>query len=73
MLSLNTALVTFHIEIIMYKFHNSLLSHAFQSFFKKIDQVHSYNTRLAAKQTYSLPKARTNYGIFNTRFKCPKL
>ena len=26
---------------------------------------HNYNTRLAAKQSYYLPKARKNYGIFN--------
>ena len=57
----------------MYKFHNSLLPNAFQSFFKKIDQVHSFNTRLAAKQTYYLPKARKNYGIFDIRFKGSKL
>ena len=55
----------------MYKFYNNLLPHAFESFFKKIDLVHSYNARLAAKQTYYLPKARN--GVFNTRFKGPNL
>ena len=30
-----TMVITFHIEIVMYKFHNSLLPNAFQLFFKK--------------------------------------
>ena len=46
----------------MYKYHNKLLPLVFISSFIKITQIHSYNTRLAAKQSYYLPKARTNYG-----------
>ena len=57
----------------MYKYHNSLLPSAFHCFFMKISQVHSYNTHLAVKQTYYLPNARTNYGMFNIRFKGPKV
>ena len=57
----------------MYKYHNSLLPSAFNCFFMKISHVHSYNTRLAVKQTYYLPNARTNYGMFNIRFKGPKV
>ena len=57
----------------MYKYHNSLLPSALNCFFMKISQVHSYNTRLAVKQTYYLPNARTNYGLFNIRFKGPKV
>lgn len=66
-------LVTYHIAVLMYKYHNSLLPSAFNCFFMKISQVHSYNTRLAVKQTYYLPNARTNYGMFNIRFKGPKV
>ena len=66
-------LVTYHIAVLMYKYHNSLLPSAFNCFFMKISQVHSYNTRLAVKQTYYLPNARTNYGLFNIRFKGPKV
>ena len=62
-------LATFHLAIFMYKYHNQLLSSAFKSFFTKISQIHTYNTRLGAKQSYYLPKARTNYGIFNIRFQ----
>ena len=64
-------LVTFLIAIFLHKFHNQLLPSAFQSFFSKINKIHSYNTRHAAKQSYYLPKARTNYGKFNVRFQGP--
>ena len=53
-------LVTFHLAIFMYKYHNQLLPSVFSSFFSKISQIHTYNTRLGAKQSYYLPKARTN-------------
>ena len=36
--------------------------------FTKVNQKHSYNTRLASKISYSLPQARTNYGKFNIRY-----
>ena len=66
-------LVTFHLAIFMYKYHNQLLPSVFSSFFSKISQIHTYNTRLGAKQSYYLPKARTNYGIFNIRFQGPSV
>ena len=49
-------LVTFHLAIFMYKYHNQLLPSVFNSFFTKISQIHTYNTRLGAKQSYYLPK-----------------
>ena len=66
-------LVTFYLAIFMYKYHNQLLPPVFISFFAKITQIHNYNTRLASKQSYYLPKARTNYGIFNIRFQGPSV
>ena len=66
-------LVNLHIAIFMFKFHNNLLPTAFSLFFKKIQQVHKYNTRLSAKQSYYIPKARTNYVIFNIRTQGPKV
>jgi len=45
-------LVTFHIATFMYKFYNQLLPTAFHSFFTKVNNIHKYNTRLAAKQSY---------------------
>ena len=66
-------LVTFHLAIFMYKYRNQLFPSVFNSFFTKISQIHTYNTRLGAKQSYYLPKARTNYGIFNVRFQGPSV
>ena len=43
------------------------------SFFAKITQIHNYNTRLPSKQSYYLPKTKTNYGIFNIRFQGPSI
>ena len=57
----------------MYRFNNSLLPSAFDAFFSKVSEIHHYNTRSAAKQSYYLPKARTNYGKFNIRFQGPKI
>ena len=59
--------------IFMHKFHNHLLPPVFNNFFTLINKTHNYNTRLASKQSYSLPKARTNYAIFNIRFQGVKL
>ncbi|PFX33051.1 hypothetical protein AWC38_SpisGene2053 [Stylophora pistillata] len=39
----------------------------------KISQIHTYNTRLGAKQSYYLPKGRTDYGIFSIRFPGPSI
>ena len=66
-------LVTFHIASFMYKFHHRLLPSAFDNFFTPIDRIHNYNTGLASKQSYYLPKARTNYGLFNIRFQGTKI
>ena len=52
---------------------NQLLPSVFQSFFIKLYTVHSYHSRHSAKQSYYLPKARTNYGKFNIRFQGPKI
>ena len=66
-------LVQLHISIFMYKFHNNLLPSYFDTFFTEIGNVHSYNTRAAANESYYLPQARTNYGLFNIRFQGPKV
>ena len=33
----------------------------------------TYNTRSAANQSYYIPRARTNYGLYNFRFNDPKI
>ena len=66
-------LVSQNIAIFMYKYHYELLPLVFQNFFDALTSIHSYNTRQASKKSYYIPKARTNYGIFNIRFQGPKV
>ena len=56
----------------MYKFHNNVLPASLHSF-TKVTSVHNYNTRFAAKHSYYLPYARTNFGKFNIRFRGPSV
>ena len=57
----------------MYRVNNSLLPSTFDALYSKVREIHHYNTRSAAKQSYYLPKARTNYGKFNIRFQGPTI
>ena len=66
-------LVTFHIALFMRKFHNKLFPSYFDTFFNSVFNIQNYNTRSAANQFHYLPRARTNYGIFNIRFQGPKV
>ena len=66
-------LVNICTAVLMFKFHNSPLPSTFNLFFVPVDQLHNYNTRLSSNQSYSLPKPRTNYGMFNIRFQGPKI
>ena len=52
----------------MYKYYHKLLPPVFNDFFIDVHAVHNYNTRLSSKKSYYLPKARTNYGLFNIHF-----
>ena len=66
-------LVNFQTAVFMYKFHNRLLPSVFNNFFTPNSRIHGYNTRSVAKHSYYLPRARTNYGIFNIRFQGTKV
>ena len=66
-------LVTFHIVLFMHKLHNKLFPSYFLTFFNSEFNIHNCNTRSAANQFHYLPRARTNYGIFNIRFHGPKV
>jgi hypothetical protein len=66
-------LVNLHITIFMHKFHNNNLPTVFNNLFTPVNQTHNYNTRLASKSSYSIPKTRTNYGIFNLRYQGAKV
>jgi len=66
-------LVFLNIAVFMCKFHNRRLPSVFDTFFTQVNKRHNYNTRSASNMSYTLPKVRTNYGIFNIRFKGPKV
>ena len=57
----------------MHKFKNHFLPPIFNSLFTQVNTVHTYNTRHSNKESYYLPKARTNYGLFNIRYQGPKI
>ena len=57
----------------MHDYYSNRLPSTFNNFFKSINKVHQYATRLASKKSYYLPKARKNYGKFNIRFSGAKL
>ena len=66
-------LVFLNNAVFMYKFHKRCLSCVFDIFFTQVNERHDYYTRSALNMFYTLPKVRTNYGIFNIRFKGPKV
>ena len=64
-------LVTLHIALLMYHYHNNLLPSSFLS--PTVASVYSYNTRLASKSTYYINTIIRNYGKFNIRFAAVKV
>ena len=66
-------LVTLHISLFMFKFHKILLPTVFDTYFRPISTIHNYRTRPSSKDAFSLPRVRTNYGIFNIRFSGVKV
>ena len=57
----------------MHQYNKGTLPENFNNFFTSVRSKHQYSTRLASKSTFSLPSARTNYGIFSIRFQGPKV
>ena len=68
-----TDLVVFQSALFMYEFFCNNLPTSFDTFFNPVNLKHSYNTRLASKSSYSLPKVRTNYGKFNIKYAGVKI
>ena len=66
-------LVTLHISLFMFKFHNKLLPTVFDTYFRPICTIHNYRTRLSSKDAFSLRRVRTNYEIVNIRFSGVKV
>ena len=57
----------------MHQYNKGTLPENFNNFFPSVRSKHQHSTRLASKSTFSLPSARTNYGIFSIRFQGPKV
>ena len=66
-------LVFLHTAIYMHDFASNKLPIPFDKFFIEVSKIHRYNTRLASKATYSLPRVRTSYGKFSIRFQGAKI
>ena len=61
-------LVYLHTAVFMHDYYSGNLPTSFNYFFQSVSSKHSYNTRLATKTSYCLPKIRTNYGKFNIKY-----
>ena len=66
-------LVYLHTSLFMYDFHENNLPSIVNHYFVPVKQRYPYNTRLASKSSYSLPKARTNYGLLSIKFVGTKI
>ena len=66
-------LVTLYICVFIFQFHNRFLRSYFDFFFTQVKEMNKYNLRSTTNQSYYMPKARTNYGLFNIRFQGPKV
>ena len=62
-----------NVAVFLHKFHDRGLPFVFDTFFTQVNKRHNYNTRSASNMFCTLPKVRTNYGIFSIRFKGPKV
>ena len=65
------SLVTFHLPIFIYKYHNILPPSAFLSI--KRYSRYTVTTHLAKKRTYYFIKVKTNNGILNNWYQGPKM
>ncbi len=64
----------FKIATFTYKVINEKnnLSSVYSDFISLASSCHAYNTRIASKQNFSRPNARTNYGKFTFKFVSSK-
>ena len=61
-------LVVIHTALSMQQYYSKQLPETFDNLFQPLSCKHNYKTRLASKNNYYLPKARTNFGKFNVRY-----
>ena len=59
--------------IFMFDFYSCSLPSSFNLFFTPVNKIHSYNTRLASRKSYTLQSVSTNYGKFSIRFIGPSI
>ena len=75
--SLNTLKVNdiYNLELgkFMHQLENNKLPHVFLNFLKKINEIHSYETRLLKTSTYFLPRVIKLFGQLLLSYKCVKL
>ena len=57
----------------MHQYNKGTLPENFNNFFTSVRSKHQYSTQLVSKSTFSVPSARTNYGIFTIKFQGPKV
>jgi hypothetical protein len=57
-----------HTALLIFDFHAGNIPEYFSDFFTSVNKIHHYNTRLASRSSYSLPRVWTNYGKFNIRY-----
>ena len=61
-------LTRLHVTMFTYDFHTAKSPNASLHLLKKSSSIHVYSTSQAARQTYSLPSARTSYDKLNLWF-----
>ena len=66
-------IVDLYTALFMLRYGTGNLPGNFDGYFNPVSNSHSYSTRAASKSTFSLPTIRTNYGMFNIRYRGPKL
>ncbi len=67
-----THLITLRMTMFMYKYYRRLLPLSLNNLFTPVYQIHSYDTRLSSNLCFSLPKIRTNLGLFSIRYQGAK-
>ena len=61
-------LAFYQTDLFMYDYKTQKLPEVFDDFFTESSAIHNYNTRLASRSSFYVPKVKTNYGKFNIRF-----
>ena len=66
-------MINMEIAKFMFKFYNKMLPNSFDSYFTKLDSIHSYNTRQKSTNEFFHYRARTEMGKKKLHHICLKL